>query len=97
MTHLLHWLQRLYSLDTLDTRFTAHSTPITGDAKSIPEKDARANAIANGASPSKWRTPEFYLYYFVHLTVVPMMFKVAMDVSQSAQKPIPLVSCMVQY
>ena len=86
MTRLLPWIQQLYSLDTLDTRFTATATT----AKSGSEKDARGAAIAKSASPSKWHTPEFFLYYFIHLTVVPMMFKVAMDVSRSAHIPGPI-------
>ncbi|TQB76462.1 glycerol transporter [Monascus purpureus] len=95
MTLFIYWLRRLYSLDTLDTRFTASAdTPsrVAGDARPPSEKDARANAIAHGASPSKWRTPEFYFYYFVHLTVVPMMFKTAMDVSQESFPTYPTYS-----
>lgn len=106
MTLFIYWLRRLYSLDTLDTRFTASAdTPsrVAGDARPPSEKDARANAIAHGASPSKWRTPEFYFYYFVHLTVVPMMFKTAMDVSQGmygnpSHRGLPSAdSCLIYY
>lgn len=100
MMSLLHGLQRLYYLDTLDTRFTVSSnTPLKalaadtrsssppsagGRATRDPSagKDAKAQEIATGAQPSKWRTPEFYFYYFVFLTVVPMMFKTVIDLSQ---------------
>ncbi|OKL55765.1 hypothetical protein UA08_09040 [Talaromyces atroroseus] len=82
MTSLLKGLQRLYSLDTLDTRLTvSSSTPIKASQQPAT-RDARAQQIAAGAQPSKWNTPEFYFYYFVFLTVVPMMFKTVIDVSQ---------------
>lgn len=88
MGSLIQGLQRLYSLDTLDTRLTTSSTtPIktaVSDSSRDPTtaKDARAQEIASRAQPSKWNTPEFYFYYFVFITVVPMMFKTVMDVSQ---------------
>lgn len=85
MNTLFSWIRRLYSLDTLDTRFTVSaSTPLkaASDARPASAKDARANAIAHGASPSKWNTPEFFGYYFVFITVVPMMFKTVVDVSK---------------
>ena len=89
MMQLLYWLRQLYSLDTLDTRFTASAdtpTRVAADTRPPSKKDGRAKAIANGASPSKWNTPEFYFYYVVHLIVVPMMFKTAMDVSQGERE-----------
>jgi protein-cysteine N-palmitoyltransferase HHAT len=79
MTSLLRGLQRLYSLDTLDTRLTVSSST---SIKSSQQRDARAQQIAADAQPSRWNTPEFYFYYFVFLTVVPMMFKTVIDVSQ---------------
>lgn len=93
MTSLFYWARRLYSLDTLDPRFTVSSTtPLkaTGDARPPTSKDARANAIASGSSPSKWRTPEFYFYYFIFITVVPMMFKTVVDVSQGMSCGLPI-------
>jgi protein-cysteine N-palmitoyltransferase HHAT len=80
---VLQRLRRLYSLDTLDTRFTVSSNiPLKAVGDDQPPRDERAQAIANAAPPSKWQTPEFYFYYFVFLTVVPLMFKIAIDVSQ---------------
>ncbi|RHZ52237.1 hypothetical protein CDV55_103359 [Aspergillus turcosus] len=87
MTSILSWFRRLYSLDTLDTRFTASATTslkAAADTRPPSAKDARANAIANGASPPNWRTPEFFVYYFVFLTVVPMMFKTVIDASKES-------------
>lgn len=86
MTSLLSWFRRIYSLDTLDTRFTTSATtPLkaTADTRSASSKDARANAIASSAPPAKWRTPEFYVYYVVFLICVPLMFKTVVDVSRS--------------
>ncbi|KAA8644226.1 hypothetical protein EYZ11_004524 [Aspergillus tanneri] len=80
-------LRQLYSLDTLDTRLTVSATtPLKAAADTRPAtaKDPRAQAIANGASPSKWRTPEFYVYYLVFLVAVPLMFKAVVEVSQES-------------
>ncbi|KAH1495364.1 hypothetical protein LV164_002185 [Aspergillus fumigatus] len=87
MTSILSWFRRLYSLDTLDTRFTSSATTslkAAADTRPPSAKDARANAIANGASPPNWRTPEFFVYYLVFLTVVPMMFKTVIDASKES-------------
>ena len=99
---LLHYLRRLYSLDTLDTRFTtsartppqpgtsdirsridsAKSSPLGKDSNVAPENRDGLAAGARGASPSRWGTPEFFVYYLIFILVVPMMFKVAFDVSK---------------
>jgi hypothetical protein len=78
----LSLLASVYDLDTLDTRFTTPSSvpyrPSTEKREEdIPRPDKRAE-------PSKWGTPEFYLYYLVFLTVVPYMFWIAYDVSRRA-------------
>lgn len=81
----LEWLRRLYSLDTLDTRFIVPAnTPIkvAEDTRSASAKDARPNAVASKAAPSKWGTVEFFVYYIVFLIAVPLMFKTVVDVSQ---------------
>lgn len=84
---LIRSLQRLYSLDTLDTRLTTSSnTPIkaaVGSARDpLAGKDGRALDIAAAAQPSKWNTVEFYFYYVAFVVMVPLMFKTVMDVSQ---------------
>lgn len=96
---LFSYLREIYQLDTLDTRFTnstntAYQTTI--DARSdpaIPEKrDGPPPGVPvkldiNGlplAQPSRWRTPEFYVYYFVFLTIVPYMFWIVYDVSRAS-------------
>ncbi|KAL3460457.1 MBOAT, membrane-bound O-acyltransferase family-domain-containing protein [Aspergillus heterothallicus] len=85
---LLSWFRRLYSLDTLDTRFTVPAnTPVkvaVEDTRSGSAKDARSTTIANNASPSKWGTPEFFFYYIIFLIAVPLMFKTVVDVSQES-------------
>lgn len=78
MPSIFTWLRRVYSLDTLDTRFTSTATPDTRR----PAKDSRANAIAQGASPSLWRTPEFFIYYIFFIVLVPLMFKTVSDASK---------------
>ncbi|RDW78553.1 putative glycerol:H+ symporter (Gup1) [Aspergillus mulundensis] len=85
---LLSWFRRLYSLDTLDTRFTVPANvPVklaAEDTRSGSAKDARSNAVANSASPSRWGTLEYYVYYLIFLVAVPLMFKTVVDVSQES-------------
>ncbi|KAB8262655.1 MBOAT, membrane-bound O-acyltransferase family-domain-containing protein [Aspergillus pseudonomiae] len=96
MASILSWFRRLYSLDTLDTRFIVSSnTPlkaVAADTRSAPAKDARANAIASNAAPSKWRTPEFWVYYVIFLIAVPLMFKTVIEVSQESHPTYPTYS-----
>ncbi|KAJ5383855.1 Membrane bound O-acyl transferase MBOAT [Penicillium concentricum] len=82
MPSIFAWLRRVYSLDTLDTRFTSATT--AQDTRGSSAKDARANAIAQGASPSLWRTPEFFVYYLFFIILVPLMFKTVIDVSKES-------------
>ncbi|KAL1903163.1 glycerol transporter [Sporothrix stenoceras] len=92
---LFSFLRSIYDVDTLDTRFTTPSTvPYKQDTPSskaaghngtLGHADSRRDAaaeIVKRAEPSKWRTPEFFVYYFIFLTVVPYMFWVAYDVSR---------------
>jgi hypothetical protein len=93
--------KRLYSLDTLDTRFTTSSRrpprdkrsridpaqPSSGRTVSGQDEKPESKTVVernSEASPSKWRTPEFFVYYFAFVTVVPMMFKVTYDVSKGS-------------
>ncbi|KAL4979038.1 MBOAT, membrane-bound O-acyltransferase family-domain-containing protein [Aspergillus desertorum] len=92
----LSWLRRLYSLDTLDTRFIVPANvPVkiaAEDTGSGSAKDARSNAVANSASPPRWGTLEFYVYYVIFLVVVPLMFKTVVDVSQESHPTYPTYS-----
>jgi len=91
----ISFLRQLYSLDTLDTRFTTPArTPLkaanAGPAQDIKLQDEKSPAtLPPGASPSRWRTPEFYFYALVHLVVVPQMFKAVVDVSQCTYRLMP--------
>jgi hypothetical protein len=55
----------LFAVETLDTRFGSQ----TG-GKSLPT-----------AQPSKWKTPEYYMYYLAFLTIPVLMVKAVYDVS----------------
>lgn len=97
---VLYWLRRLYSLDTLDTRFTVSATTglsvddrrrphVSSEPHGTTSSDRTRNprtggsgSTKNGPSPSRWKTPEYLIYYLVFLVVVPMMFKVVYDVSE---------------
>ncbi|KAH9823780.1 glycerol uptake protein 1-like [Teratosphaeria destructans] len=61
-------LKSLFNVETLDTRFA-------------PRDPSSSGPLPN-TQPSKWNTPEYYLYYFFFLTIPPLMFKAVYDVSQ---------------
>lgn len=82
MTSLFSWLRRIYSLDTLDTRFTSTATTNPADTRPASAKDARAHAIAQNARAPLWRTPEFFIYYLFFIFLVPLMFKTVVDASK---------------
>jgi protein-cysteine N-palmitoyltransferase HHAT len=81
---VLSLLRQLYSLDTLDTRFSAPPpTPLKSDGIE-PRAPGRTDSKegAEGASPPRWNTPEFYLYGLVFLVCVPQMYWAVVQVSQ---------------
>ena len=89
--NLLHFAGRLYSLDTLDTRLTTSSkTPPSSIDPARPSSDeapfkrdrSRAGELAKGASPPRWRSPEYIYHGLVFFVAVPLMFKTAYDVSK---------------
>lgn len=85
---LLSYFRELYSLDTLDTRLTTSSkTPakVANDesAKTVTKDVRLASQRAEGTSPPRWYTPEFYFYALVFIFCVPQMYKAVVDVSLS--------------
>ncbi|KAI9699836.1 MAG: glycerol transporter [Bogoriella megaspora] len=93
MSSWLSWLKRLYSLETLDLRFVPNK-PSTDQridpVKPSPEEfknrpnGGKGLSPANGAQPSKWDTPEFYVYYIVFAICIPLMFYIPNSVSQES-------------
>jgi protein-cysteine N-palmitoyltransferase HHAT len=84
---LLSFFRELYSLDTLDTRFSTSSRTPPKIDDSEPRKpgtkDLRAsNEPSSSAGPSKWNTPEFYFYGLVFMICVPQMYWAVVQVSQ---------------
>jgi len=93
---LVLYLKRLYSLDTLDTRFTVsssapvaktstqHGVEVEHPALSAAGQPAKRDdqALPVGASPSKWLTPEYISYGIVIAFALPKMFLVAINVSK---------------
>lgn len=91
---LLRYAERLYSLDTLDARFTTSSkTPPSPADPARPSlndagyKRGRAGGeeIDEGASSPRWRSPEFMYHGLVFVVIVPLMFKTVYDVSKCKQ------------
>ena len=86
---ILQDVGRLYSVETLDTRFTTSlSTPSSHIDSAKPQRGetlaGRNNSQKQNSapSPSRWKTPEFLYHYIVFLVVVPWMFYTVFDVSQ---------------
>ena len=92
----LRYVQKLFSLETLDTRFTISSKAPTSNEQLLSEPSrtvpndtgynlrSRRNGSTNKdaeLSASKWRSPEFIAYAAVFLVAVPLMFKSVYDVS----------------
>ncbi|KAI0410079.1 MBOAT, membrane-bound O-acyltransferase family-domain-containing protein [Xylaria palmicola] len=84
-------LGKVYDLDTLDTRFIVSSTTpyqTVIEARNDPaaaskERAAKWSSRQPSSSPSRWRTPEFYLYYAVFVVAIPCMFWIAYDASKT--------------
>ena len=91
-------LRSLFSLDTLDKRFTTPSrAPVVTKEEPEPAKPGTVSELPDGASPPQWKTPEFFLYYLVIGTCIPLMIKSGYDVSQrkclrSLQPPTVLIA-----
>ena len=83
---LFSFLRSVYDLDTLDTRFTVSSSTsyktVVDARKDSIAKNGVDKRISSKAQPSKWNTPEFYLYYLVFLICVPLMFWIPYQVSK---------------
>lgn len=84
-------LKTLYSLDTLDSRLdTSSKTPSRNPEASIAEAKLPAQSVLQkenpdrlpDVQPSKWKTKEFFFYYFVFLTIPIFMVKSVYDVSK---------------
>lgn len=83
---LLSFLRSVYTLDTLDTRFTTPSSSsyrTVIDSRSDPAaKEGLKERAASRATPSRWNTPEFYLYYLVFAICIPSMIWIPYTVSR---------------
>ncbi|KAG5992432.1 hypothetical protein E4U43_003768 [Claviceps pusilla] len=90
---VLSFFPKVYDLDTLDTRFmTSSSTPYRAVIESRNDPDAVREAARKAqaqAAPSKWKTPEFFLYYAVVVCAVPCMFWTAYSVSRPSDPRYP--------
>lgn len=82
----LSYFRSIYSLDTLDTRFTTSSNTsyrtVIDSRGENGVRDAQKEKVASRASPSKWKTPEFYFYYLIFLICVPLMCWIPYTVSR---------------
>lgn len=105
---IFSYIRSIYALDTIDTRFTNSSaipykSVVDARADSAAATSKRDDSIPGVgvktdysgrpiAQPSKWKTPEFYFYYFVFIITVPYMFWVAYDVSRRQSKQAMLLA-----
>jgi hypothetical protein len=80
----LRYLRSIYTLNALDTRL-AGSPNAPPKALQPDSAEARNNTRRpphGDTSVSKWRTPEFIIYFLVIFTAVPLMIKSVYDVSK---------------
>ena len=106
---ILNYAPKLYSLDTLDTRFTTSSrspfsaTPSQIDPVKPSSKEERSGNVSGGVldtdnqniglPPSRWRTVEYYVYYVIITVSLIKMFKVAFDISKRTCVVCSSLSC----
>ncbi|KAK5400786.1 glycerol transporter [Exophiala xenobiotica] len=85
---LASFFRELYSLETLDTRFTnSPSTPLKAVNENTSKPGERDRQVTPAdLSPSRWKTPEFYFYAFVFLFCVPQMYWAVVEVSQRKEQ-----------
>ena len=95
--NVLQYAGRLYSLDTLDSRFTSSSKvppsktdparPSTDEPRysSIKEHQNGLNKSSGTGKSSRWKTPEYIYHGLIFLIAIPLMFKTVYDVSQRKQ------------
>jgi protein-cysteine N-palmitoyltransferase HHAT len=85
---VLSLFHQLYSLDTLDTRFTTSATtPLKAASDESAKKTDSTNGkkqvdLSAGTLKSRWKSPEFWFYGLVVAFCIPQMYKAAWDVSQ---------------
>jgi protein-cysteine N-palmitoyltransferase HHAT len=94
----LAFLRNVYDVDSLDTRFTTPSGVSYKVSRDARGDNGRTNERTIDkdprVQPSKWRTPEFFLYGLVVAIAVPSMLWVPYIVSQSMSKSGP---CLLSY
>ena len=86
-------LRKLFSLETLDTRFFIPATVPPKEALEEIELDPATNVTSRSgrsrdsdprhtAQPSRWNTPEYYVWILIVLASIPMMMKSVIEVSR---------------
>ncbi|KAI9730137.1 MAG: hypothetical protein M1834_006130 [Cirrosporium novae-zelandiae] len=84
---ILYAIRRLFSLNTLDTRFTTSSSTPPRDRDRVSntnqnERDRQKNRL--GVKPPLWKTPEFCVYIVLVVAAVLSMVKTGMDISKES-------------
>lgn len=89
---LFSYFQKLYDLDTLDTRFTTQSsasyrTVVESRGDDFGSRDAAKARVASKAGPSRWKTPEFLFYAVFVAFCIPYMCWIPYTVSRRMHPP----------
>ena len=80
---LLRAFGRLYAVETLDVRLASTSKSSDGAQSKQPRGNrSTSDDKYNGASPSRWHSPEYVYHGLVFAFVIPWMFYKNYDVSQ---------------
>lgn len=92
---ILKNLRRLYSPDTLDTRFIVPANAPPKEALELADLDltsplpahngqAKSKSLEQDAEPSRWNTFEFKAYVFIVGLCIIFMTKTVVDVSKGS-------------
>lgn len=88
---VISYLRAVYDVATLDTRFTTPSSAPYRSATDVREDPAvgkdHGAAVRASATPSKWKTLEYRLYFLVLMWAIPMMFWIGYSVSNRTRWP----------
>jgi hypothetical protein len=80
----------LFSLDILEPALVSRSSSspriplqsLSSDSTAVPSTPSKQPRKTDEPGPPRWNTPEFWFYGLAFLTVVPVMFWTAWDVSR---------------
>jgi hypothetical protein len=75
-------MRKLYTLETLDTRFVVPSDVPLRNSMVQLDGDDRQPEPTKDAQPSLWRSTEFIVYYVLLWIIIPIMIWIPIQISK---------------